>query len=298
MLRQGFQDYELVLVDDASTDGSADVIREYSDRATVVLREQNGGEMAARNSAMEAARGEYVCFLDSDDLWFPWTLQTFAEAIKRHNRPTVISGNVLDFHDQSQVDVVQNEPYSDSVTSCYFTGDRCTAAMCAAISRAAIEEVGRFLELRKNGLDSELMFRIGDRPGLVQIESPVTIAYRQHGGNIMGNTPLSYLGAKQWIDSEFEGKYPGGAALRETACVTSRCALRAFSVQCISDGYYREAIDLYRGTFNWNLELRRWVYLITFPLMIICPPLLILRRSLFRWRKRSFGNSIAASSHT
>ena len=214
VLRQEFDDYEIILVDDASTDGSADVIREYADRATIVIREQNGGEMAARNSAIEVARGEYICFLDSDDLWFLWTLQTFAEAIERHNRPTVVSGNVFAFSDQSQVNAVQSDPYVDTVKSCYFTGTRCTAAMSAAISRAAIEQVGRFLDLRIVGPDSDLMFRIGDRPGLVQIESPYTIAYRQHSGSLMGNTPLMYQGARQWIDSESEGKYPGGAALR------------------------------------------------------------------------------------
>ena len=55
-LAQEFLDYELVLVDDASTDESAEVLGEYADRATIVLREQNGGEMAARNSALERAR--------------------------------------------------------------------------------------------------------------------------------------------------------------------------------------------------------------------------------------------------
>jgi len=286
VLRQDFDDYELVLVDDASTDGSADVIREYADRATVVVREQNGGEMAARNSAMSAARGEYVCFLDSDDQWFPWTLATYAKAIERHGRPTIVGGKMFPFRDAAEVHKVEQAPYADSAASCYFTGSHYLGVVAAAIRRSDIEQVGRFLDLRFVGPDADLMFRIGDRPGLVTIESPFTFAYRQHESNIMSNVGLRYNGARQWITYELAEKYPGGPALRAERLRHITLHTRAISVACLHNRHFRQACDLYRRTFGWNVLLRRWAYLVTFPLMVICPPLITLRTSLLHRRSR------------
>jgi glycosyltransferase involved in cell wall biosynthesis len=65
-------DFELVLVDDASTDGTWDSLQAYADARIVTLRlENNGGQSVARNCGLEAARGMYVKFLDSDDLLLP-----------------------------------------------------------------------------------------------------------------------------------------------------------------------------------------------------------------------------------
>ncbi len=70
--RQSLQDYEVVLVDDASSDDTADVVRQRSDlRITYLRHDSNRGGNAARITGIAAARGQYVAFLDSDDLWHP-----------------------------------------------------------------------------------------------------------------------------------------------------------------------------------------------------------------------------------
>jgi glycosyltransferase involved in cell wall biosynthesis len=285
VLRQECRDFELVLVDDASTDGSADILREYADRGTVIVRDKNGGEMAARNSAMAASHGEYVCFLDSDDQWFPWTLATYARAIEKHGRPTVVGGAIFEFQDTAQVGHVQQGPDAVSSTTCYLSSSNYLGVVAAAIRRSAIESVGHFVDLRYNGMDIDLMFRIGSQPGFVKIESPYTFAYRHHGGNIMGNIELRYRGALQWIQSEREGKYPGGAPLRAERLRHITLHARAISVLCLSKGNYRAAFDLYRRMFCWNVELGRWGYLATFPLMAACPPLIGARDDYLRRRR-------------
>jgi glycosyltransferase involved in cell wall biosynthesis len=76
-LAQTFPDFEVVAVDDGSSDGSADAVRAVSDpRIRLLVHERNLGRCPARNTAMAAARGEWFVFLDSDDELLPDALQT------------------------------------------------------------------------------------------------------------------------------------------------------------------------------------------------------------------------------
>lgn len=70
VLAQTFADFELLLVDDGSTDGSGDICDDYAcrDVRVTVLHQPNAGPAAARNAALDVAQGEYVAFVDSDDV--------------------------------------------------------------------------------------------------------------------------------------------------------------------------------------------------------------------------------------
>lgn len=84
VLSQQFKDFELVLVDDKSTDGSLEVCRRYAerdDRVKVIALEENKGRCIARNKGIEAAAADWICFLDSDDFYFPNHLGTLKTMI-------------------------------------------------------------------------------------------------------------------------------------------------------------------------------------------------------------------------
>ena len=69
VLRQDFEDFELIVVDDGSTDGTGSEIKPYGGRVRLLQHPQNRGVSAARNTGVLHAKGKYIAFLDSDDLW-------------------------------------------------------------------------------------------------------------------------------------------------------------------------------------------------------------------------------------
>lgn len=79
LIKQDFSDYEIILVDDGSTDGSGAICDEYASPSFVqsltrsivikVIHQENGGLSAARNAGLKTAQGKYICFVDSDDYW-------------------------------------------------------------------------------------------------------------------------------------------------------------------------------------------------------------------------------------
>lgn len=69
VLEQSYTDIELIIVDDGSDDGTADIVKGINDVRVRYLRQKNSGACAARNAGIRAARGEYIAFQDSDDIW-------------------------------------------------------------------------------------------------------------------------------------------------------------------------------------------------------------------------------------
>jgi len=85
VLAQTVSDFELVIVDDGSADATAEVARRFAgaDPRVEVVSQQNRGLAGSRNVGIERARGEYVAFLDSDDLWMPTFLEVTGDALDR-----------------------------------------------------------------------------------------------------------------------------------------------------------------------------------------------------------------------
>jgi glycosyltransferase involved in cell wall biosynthesis len=84
VLAQTYQDFELLVVDDGSTDGTAEVLAGLAGQITCLRHPHRRGVSAARNTGIAAARGEWLAFLDSDDLWLPEKLARQLDFIRTH----------------------------------------------------------------------------------------------------------------------------------------------------------------------------------------------------------------------
>lgn len=269
VLAQECRDFELIVVDAGSTDGTAEVLKTFGDRLTVI-RSERRGPGPARNLGWQRAGGEYVAFLDSDDVWFPWTLATYRAAIERHDRPDFIAGTQVDFREADPPPFPQRSEYRDTAHPDYLsTAPRVPwIGTCAtAVKRSALQAAGGFADHGFNAEDSDLWLRLGVSRGFVRVESPPVFAYRRHAGSAIASLQNSARGVLDMIARETAGGYPGGRrrrrARREILTVHSRPA----SLACLRAGARAEAWQLFRRTFSWNLRQARVRYLLAFPIL-------------------------------
>lgn len=94
---QTYKNWELLLVEDCSSDGTADVIREYirekeEDRIRLILQPYNQGAARARNRGLQEAKGRYIAYLDADDLWEPQKLEHELRFMKEKDAAFVFTG--------------------------------------------------------------------------------------------------------------------------------------------------------------------------------------------------------------
>src|ERR1700732_1692223 len=94
VLNQTFSDFELLAIDDGSTDRSAEILKSYGSKLKL-LQQRHQGPETARNTAAALARGEYLVYLDSDDFFLPFAFETFDKVIRAMSSPPLLLGSIL-----------------------------------------------------------------------------------------------------------------------------------------------------------------------------------------------------------
>ncbi|RZI47099.1 glycosyltransferase family 2 protein [Candidatus Finniella inopinata] len=121
-LAQTYTDYELIVVDDGSTDETVNQVRAIVDsRLIYVAHNQNKGAAAARNTGMRMAQGDYIAFLDSDDTWHPQKLEQQVEFLENNSGlGGCVTSYRLVFDDHSVIREIAMEPsfYQQSLKGC------------------------------------------------------------------------------------------------------------------------------------------------------------------------------------
>ena len=281
---QTYRDFELIIIDDGSSDETPGILKGYSDHAKIVSQ-PNRGPGSARNHGAQLARASHIVFVDSDDVWFPWTLETYRKITEEAPDVVLILGAPVHFSCSQSLAQVKQDSLSYVVYNDYLATSRTNlfrGSGVMAIQANMFRELGGFAESRAYSEDLDFLMRCGECGPLAAISSPLTLGRRTHGLSSVGNMQLTYQGMKRLLELEQQKQYPGGSTRkwerRRLLCLQAR----AVSNWCLKAKMRSEAFDVYFRTFQWQLRLGYLLHLVKIPTLALFPWLRVVRQIMRR----------------
>lgn len=283
VLAQTFQDLEVIVVDDGSTDDTGEILAGFGDRIRVI-RQENAGVGAARNTGMRAARGDWIAFQDSDDVWVPGKLERQIECLRRYQLQLCFTRTVADngerLQDIEEITSTAVEPGvlradQEAAIASVSKASRHPYLQTSVIARTLLEEIGPFDTSLRAAEDTQLIFRMAFSPGFrgfVYVDEPLVVIYRETSGSLTFDLRAasaarrygSYLRVQATMYWQLLERYPQLAAVtrRNLAYFISRRA----ELACVA-GEWALARALARDCFalagsDWRIRVRgAWIRL-------------------------------------
>ncbi len=164
-LKQTFSDYEIIIVNDGSTDNSEAIVKAFTDPRIQYFSKENEGVAVARNFGINKAVGEYICFLDADDYWYPDFLKTMYSYIQKLPEQKVFSCAIeVETKHKSFSPTYSITKKSDFEIVNFFDASQRECVLWTSstvLHKSVLTTVGQFDAQIKKSEDTELWIRVG-----------------------------------------------------------------------------------------------------------------------------------------
>lgn len=195
VLVQTFRDFEVIVVDDGSTDETPEIVAKYGNSVRHV-RKENGGESSARNAGVRAAHGKYVAFVDADDLWLPEKIELQMKLFTKCPDLAWAYCDALVFDGQTNQVLWKisdtTKPYEGDILRPLLL-DNFIGSPTPIIRRDVFDVAGYFDEspLIRIGPDWDMWLRIAAKHAIGYVAQPLA-KYRWHSSSMTGTTGPQY----------------------------------------------------------------------------------------------------------
>jgi glycosyltransferase involved in cell wall biosynthesis len=204
VLDQTMQDFEIIVVDDGSTDNTAAVLQTFQDQIRYVRRRTPSGPGAAKNCGIRLSEADYIATLDADDIWFPQKLDAQVQLMDARPEVGLCFANVYNFDTNSRQTWPQSgfdllSPHSGHVLG-QLLCQNFIPSQSVMIRRKCLARVGLFDESLRIGEDWHLWLRLAAAYRVDYLNMPVA-GRRLHNANLTRDEPLKLLNSLLIVES-------------------------------------------------------------------------------------------------
>lgn len=185
VLRQTLRTFCFIIVDDGSTDGTAEYLRQMSDKRVTVIRQENHGTAHAANHGLEFCHTEFIARIDADDVSLPTRLERQRDFLVEHPEVGLVGTQVAPLGDQGTGGSVKLPVEHDEIMAALMAGRHGLAHSCIMIRTDLLKRIGGYWSYRLNDA-WDMMLRIGEVSRLANIDL-VLHHYRIHTGSLNGS---------------------------------------------------------------------------------------------------------------